>query len=537
MFLLQQDVKEIVEATSDDIPGSDIDFEKNLEVVSSINKGTVTIKQALQTIKSRLSNKNPNVAIRTLILIDFLIKNCGSSFVQVVFDSDLLDKLEQLMDTKAREKALYYTQNWNFLTIDLNLPIKHFYERMQQIYNFPPKENQPKLLLETNLPPAWKDSETCQRCRDSFTAFNRKHHCRNCGGCFCQGCSSKTSVIPKWNIEEEVRVCETCYQQLKNPNSSVEKSKKNYDVGQEDEDLQRAIRESLAFSHNEPVKKPVRDNRSAVEQEDEDLQRAIRESLKLQESTRESRPVQRSPSPEPQPIINSQPAEIQYNYVPVKKNIAKIEIENVKLFCELIERTEKVIGESGFAHINIIELQTLFAKVVGLHPKLVTEIGELGDRYKKLYDLNLEITEVVGQYDKLLQNRFLYSKGIFLVIQVLSSSIMHRIPLLSRQAVYQPNTMPLFLPMVSHPITLHPSHHFLQRQLCLKMLTMLLINLQSNFRHLLRLDSIMLDKHLYHIAQSLPILYILHLMSPPQDHTMHNRRCQAKYLCQDMPHL
>lgn len=41
-----------------------------------------------------------------------------------------------------------------------------------------------------------------------------QHHCRACGQIFCGKCSSRSSTIPKFGIEKEVRVCEPCYEQL-----------------------------------------------------------------------------------------------------------------------------------------------------------------------------------------------------------------------------------------------------------------------------------------------------------------------------------
>ena len=42
-----------------------------------------------------------------------------------------------------------------------------------------------------------KDSEvhTCQFCKTKFGVFTRKHHCRNCGGIFCDKCSSYTATL------------------------------------------------------------------------------------------------------------------------------------------------------------------------------------------------------------------------------------------------------------------------------------------------------------------------------------------------------
>ncbi len=98
--------------------------------------------------------------------------------------------------------------------------------------------------------PEWKDGECCHRCRVQFSMVQRKvrmlfqklttaflqqsrcsflfhryidmvslfvipqHHCRNCGQIFCAKCSSKNSIIPKFGIEREVRVCDSCFETL-----------------------------------------------------------------------------------------------------------------------------------------------------------------------------------------------------------------------------------------------------------------------------------------------------------------------------------
>ena len=44
--------------------------------------------------------------------------------------------------------------------------------------------------------------------------FYKQHHCRACGQVFCGDCSSKSSTIPKFGIEREVRVCDHCYEEI-----------------------------------------------------------------------------------------------------------------------------------------------------------------------------------------------------------------------------------------------------------------------------------------------------------------------------------
>ncbi len=53
----------------------------------------------------------------------------------------------------------------------------------------------------------------CGECKEEFQLKDTKHHCRACGGGFCNKCSSNSIPVPErgWgNIP--VRVCNTCYQ-------------------------------------------------------------------------------------------------------------------------------------------------------------------------------------------------------------------------------------------------------------------------------------------------------------------------------------
>eukprot|EP00948_MAST-09A_sp_MAST-9A-sp1_P001044 g1044.t1 len=58
-----------------------------------------------------------------------------------------------------------------------------------------------------------KDKETtaCMHCNTPFTTFNRRHHCRRCGGIFCGKCSSKKVALLKLHIATPVRVCDPCF--------------------------------------------------------------------------------------------------------------------------------------------------------------------------------------------------------------------------------------------------------------------------------------------------------------------------------------
>lgn len=83
-------------------------------------------------------------------------------------------------------------------------------------------------------PPKWiPDHQVpkCMSCESQFTAFRRRHHCRNCGklmrqqhlsnfhykeifflgGIFCGVCSSCQRPLPKFGLTKPVRVCRACF--------------------------------------------------------------------------------------------------------------------------------------------------------------------------------------------------------------------------------------------------------------------------------------------------------------------------------------
>ena len=51
----------------------------------------------------------------------------------------------------------------------------------------------------------------CFACGTSFGALVRRHHCRCCGAVFCHACSSRSTSLPGWGLEQSVRACEECY--------------------------------------------------------------------------------------------------------------------------------------------------------------------------------------------------------------------------------------------------------------------------------------------------------------------------------------
>ncbi|XP_039141554.1 LOW QUALITY PROTEIN: uncharacterized protein LOC120278873 [Dioscorea cayenensis subsp. rotundata] len=53
------------------------------------------------------------------------------------------------------------------------------------------------------------DASHCQGCASQFTFINRKHHCRRCGGLFCNSCTQQRMVL-RGQGDSPVRICAPC---------------------------------------------------------------------------------------------------------------------------------------------------------------------------------------------------------------------------------------------------------------------------------------------------------------------------------------
>eukprot|EP01135_Chromosphaera_perkinsii_P008519 Nk52_evm1s1385 gene=Nk52_evmTU1s1385 len=78
-----------------------------------------------------------------------------------------------------------------------------------------------KITLED--PPQWQSDEqnSCTKCEAPFNMFRRRHHCRNCGFCFCAKCSPSYTPIPKYGYNIPVRVCKSCYATIRQARNSA----------------------------------------------------------------------------------------------------------------------------------------------------------------------------------------------------------------------------------------------------------------------------------------------------------------------------
>ncbi|CAH2106301.1 unnamed protein product [Euphydryas editha] len=207
----------------------DPDWPSILQICDLIRQNDCSPKYAVAAVKKKLYSQNPHQAMFALLVLESIVKNCGSGVHDEVASKAFCEMLRDLVKSTQHEnlktKILELIQAWGFAF--RNNPKYRAVQDTVNIlkaegYKFPPlKESD--AMFSADTAPEWADGEVCHRCRTAFTLMVRRHHCRACGQVFCQQCSSKTSTLPKFGIEKEVRVCDACFDKVSRPPSSTAK--------------------------------------------------------------------------------------------------------------------------------------------------------------------------------------------------------------------------------------------------------------------------------------------------------------------------
>ncbi|CAG9094633.1 unnamed protein product [Plutella xylostella] len=201
----------------------DPDWPTILQICDLIRQNDCTPKYAIAGIKKKLYSQNPHQAMFALLTLESVVKNCGSGIHDEVASKGFCEMLRDLVKTtqheNLRNKILELIQAWAFAFRN-NPKYRAVQDTVNilkaECFKFPPlKESD--AMFSADTAPEWADGEVCHRCRVAFTMLVRRHHCRACGQVFCQQCSSKTSTLPKFGIEKEVRVCDACFDKVSRP--------------------------------------------------------------------------------------------------------------------------------------------------------------------------------------------------------------------------------------------------------------------------------------------------------------------------------
>lgn len=297
------------------------DWESILQICDMIRQGDTQAKYAVASIKKKVNDKNPHVALFALEVLESVVKNCGSTVHDEVANKQTMEELKELqkrvVEPNVRNKILYLIQAWAhaFRNEPKYKVVQDTYQIMKvEGHNFP-EFKESDAMFAAERAPEWVDAEECHRCRVQFGVVTRKHHCRACGQIFCGKCSSKYSTIPKFGIEKEVRVCEPCYEHLnkKGEGKSATSGELPPEYLTSPLSQQSQIKTEAAVSVNEQRERdfttPPKRDESAL-QEEEELQLAI--ALSQSEAEEKERMRQKNtygvyPKADPTPVTSSAP--------------------------------------------------------------------------------------------------------------------------------------------------------------------------------------------------------------------------------------
>ncbi|XP_072501422.1 hepatocyte growth factor-regulated tyrosine kinase substrate isoform X5 [Notamacropus eugenii] len=279
------------------------DWESILQICDMIRQGDTQAKYAVSSIKKKVNDKNPHVALYALEVMESVVKNCGQTVHDEVANKQTMEELKELLkrqvEVNVRNKILYLIQAWAhaFRNEPKYKVVQDTYQIMKVEGHVFPEFKESDAMFAAERAPDWVDAEECHRCRVQFGVMTRKHHCRACGQIFCGKCSSKCSTIPKFGIEKEVRVCEPCYELL---------NKKAEGKASSTTELPP---EYLTSPLSQQSQLPPKRDETAL-QEEEELQLAI--ALSQSEAEEKERMRQKTtytmyPKAEPTPVTSSAP--------------------------------------------------------------------------------------------------------------------------------------------------------------------------------------------------------------------------------------
>lgn len=195
------------------------DWDSILQISDCIRQGDVQPKTAVAGIKKKIGAENPHVSLYSLQVLESCMKNCGSTIHDEVATKEFMEFLKNLVHTRGdpvKGKILELIQVWShaFRNETKYKVVQDTFNLMKLEGHSFPQLKESDAMFSAERAPEWKDADCCSRCRTTFGVVQRKHHCRACGDVVCQKCSSKNSIIPKYGIEREVRVCDSCYDKI-----------------------------------------------------------------------------------------------------------------------------------------------------------------------------------------------------------------------------------------------------------------------------------------------------------------------------------
>lgn len=462
----------IVEATSESIPNGELELATALEITDLIRSKKIPAKQCMRALKKRMTlvHSNPNLSTSTLKLIDLCVKNSGFHFLVEIASREFVDYIVDVVfktqyNTKTYEhenQAKYTVGKLVLLLIALwvhffrgQLQLNYLEKRYNQLKNegfeFPDLDEEGTAFtdssrasnfVDSEVPPDWVDNDLCMICYTPFLMLNRKHHCRSCGGVFCQTHSSNNVPLVSLGIREPVRVCDNCFIKHKPKEGKI--SRTSTKAVDDDDDLKRAIELSLQESgvkaspvkNTPPVQPPTQEQ--PADDEDEEMKRAIELSLneykndRRYDSQRNEQPRQEVAPAEPEDDFyknllpqdmstgsiqqphgqyqNATPAPAQSAPRPTPELLTQREEEQINLYITLMNSVKNDPKKrSNILYDN--DLSELHGQIVRLKPKVNKSLRMAIERHEAFLELNNKISTILRLYDQFLELKLSIAYG------------------------------------------------------------------------------------------------------------------------------
>lgn len=419
----------IEKATSESIPNGELDLPFALEVSDVVRSRKLPPKDCMRCLKKRVASttSNPNTQLSSWKLVDVCVKNGGTSFLIEICSREFMDTFEHTIlslndhGVSTDNDELYTTVTKLFYELYIAFKNDSQLHYISNVYSklksrgveFPTHlvdESNPMAMFDSKTPADWVDSDACMICSKKFSMLNRRHHCRSCGGIFCQEHSSHNIPLPDLGITDPVRVCDNCFEDYdlkkhkghkkKSHSSKKKRNSESYSSDNEDEDLKRAIALSLqetgsiAPESPSPVIQPVRQSSQETEmEEDPDLKAAIEASLREAEEAKARNSY---------PAASIQNNDIPQYTQPSSNDLTVSEEEDIYLFASLVE---KMKTQSVTDILEDTQLQRLYQKVIASKPKINSSLNDKINKYNTLIDMNSKISDIMNIYDSLLEQQ------------------------------------------------------------------------------------------------------------------------------------
>lgn len=447
----------IQKATSESIPNGELDLPSAMEISDVVRSRRVPPKECMRCLKKRImgTTSNPNTQLSTWKLTDICVKNGGIPFIKEICSREFMDTMEQTILKNRHNVDLEELVTRLFCELyvafkndsQLNYVSRVYEKLVARGIEFPQSvidSGSSMAMFDSRTPADWVDSDACMICSKRFSLINRRHHCRSCGGIFCQDHSSHRIVLSDLGIYDPVRVCDNCYEDYDLKKGSDGGGKKKHHRRKkkgssndfdEEEQLRKAIELSLKESKGstEPIvpvmqrAEPKAKQQEAEEENDPDLKAAIEASLREAEEEKRRKEAYAA-SQQQQRTTLQEPSTPSYD-------LTASEEEDIHLFASLVERMKT---QSAAEILEDAQLPKLYHKVIGTRPKLNNALSYSIQKYNTLIDMNTKISDIMTIYDGLLERQLnnITMSDRYSVPQVPSDPYSYN---QREQPVYQPN--------------------------------------------------------------------------------------------------